>query len=373
MNNKIYTTILISAMVAMFSSDVSISSNALKQNNQEIMILSTEGIASFHTADGSWEIAPFPSDFPALRYETISVSPDGKALVFWDKETLLREGIWLVEFEGSTFSVNNVMLSEQSFEFVQVQWPFGERFAVIEAGILLPDTNPLRHIRQITAAWLVTIDDKTAVSWYWDCGEVIHFLEKDGFGIHCPLAEYAQGIEPNVMFLTPEGPQESVDWNYEILHRRDRAFDEVPWMFSPQMDKVAFDEIHIGVTVYNVYGQKLYEDTQRDINSIVYRFAWTSSGQYLAIVSSCSRRDDKCVEIINADNAKSVWDSTFLRHWISVESIIWTADEKEFFVLGHLYGEFPGFYIWQMSMIGREIARWERPASFVALLQLTSS
>lgn len=334
--------------------------NVWEYAGYELTILTSTYFAVFNTADGTWKEIRETPEMPMHSSNTMSLSPGKSVFISWERENVLKAGIWLLKV-GQFDSATNIPLfvKEPNIDFAMVSWPLGERFAIVEAGILVETVGYRWPVEQIIDAWLVNTEDNTAIPWSWDCNEIIHLLEANEFAVRCPQAEFARGKQPEMILLTLDGPQNESDWTYVSIHKRDESFVEAAWTFSPNMQMVAFSDVDTETVGY--YSLKDQTSNEYRLRQHAYKLTWSPSGRYLAVFSTCGTHRggarDACVRIYDVKEAEIVWDDKVLGDLINATSLVWTEDEREFFLLGD-YQSRLGSYIWNISYGNSKIIRW---------------
>lgn len=345
----------------------------------------------FSTATG--DLTPIPSSSPFDRFDDPqrSLSPRQRHLVSWERYPQLFEGGLLLtsldkpEIE-SRFSVS----SSTELHFAAVQWPLGERFAVVQAGIVTEgdpeNPNPVWMLD--TNAWLVDTEQQTIDPWYWNCNSLI--LVEDSLTFQDDSNEFAVQCTANLppfavetKFLTIDGPRMVVNGPYHILYTRTLRYEK-GWVFAPQMDQVAVVNHHLDgplrdeILIYSQDGDAQWLATFDARTQLVLDLFWSPSGRYLAIVTGCSGlKMSACMQIRDVQTNEVIWDSSRLgetlsgTHQLDISSIYWLDNENEFFLLGQFHNENPGSYIWHLSLSANTpLARWNVPSSLNYIIKV---
>jgi hypothetical protein len=345
----------------------------------------------FDTATG--DLTPVRDSNPFDRFDDpqLSMSPRQHYLISWERyPQLLEGGLLLTSLDEpeneSSFSVS----SSAEPHFATIQWPLGEKFAIVQVGIVTggdpeyPNSNWMLD----TNAWLIDIVEQTIEPWYWNCDSLI--LVEDALTLQDDSKEFAVQCTANLppfaietKFLTINGPRMAVDGPYHILYTRTLRY-EVGWVFAPQMDQVAVVNHHLDgplrdeILIYDQDGDAQWLTTFDTQTQPVLHLSWSPSGRYLAIDTGCSGLTiSACMQIWDMQTNKVIWDSSRLGDTLSgtrvldISSIYWLDGENEFFLLGKFYNENPGSYIWHLSLsVNTPLASWSVPSSLNYIIKV---
>lgn len=306
-----------------------------------------------------------------------SFSPGRTVLAYWNFEQPLTDGLWLLNLP--TDDVKRIPIlsgSEANLEFAYVQWPFGERFVLVFAGIFIqPEISP-RPVEKITHAWLVDIEQAIVTPWYWGCNEVIHLAEENTFGLYCTRNDL-KADEPvaSAVILSSAGVLQDQETKYDLIHTR-TFFSSISWSFSLEMSQVVFFDEGLDFTLI----AKLYTlDTNRTTVIAVYEwhgfgdFLWSSSEKYVAISAIPNQ-----FEIVDIEAGRSRWNSKETLNtgeFVSYADFAWKSDGNGFYVLRGIgaVNYISDFSLneeevilnqtWQVSLSVYRIAAWQYVSS----------
>jgi len=339
------------------------------------------------------DLTPIPSFSPFDRFNDPQrgLSPLQHYLISWERyPQLFEDGLLLTSFDEPEFESSFFVSSSTNLHFAEVQWPLGEKFAVVQAGIVTggdPEyPNPIWMLD--TNAWLVDTEQRTIEPWYWNCNSLI--LVENSLALQDDSREFAVQCTANLppfsietKFLTIDGPRMAVNGPYRILYTRTLRYED-GWVFAAQMNQVAVVNHHLDgplrdeILIYSQDGDAQWLATFDAQTQPVLNLFWSPSGRYLAIATECSGlKMAACVQIRDVQTNEVVWDSSRLgetfsgTHQLDVSSIYWLYNEHEFFLLGQFYSENPGSYIWHLSLSANApLARWSVPSSLNYIIKV---
>lgn len=319
-------------------------------------------------------------------------SPRNNHVVAWETSpNYFENGIWLIGLNDPYASVQFPIDRYVNYHYVDAQWPLGERFALIQTGIVTggdPEyPNPIWMLD--TNAWLVDVLDQTIRPWYWNCNKLIFIddlltvadVDKE-FAVQCTA--YLPPFAVETMFLTAEGPRMDVDRPYHALYTRTMRY-EPGWVFTPEMDQVAVVNRHNDgplrdeVLTYGLDGSARWIATFDRQTQPVSSLFWSPTGHYLGISTGClGLTISDCFQIRDMQTSDIIWDSSRLgetlygSRYLSVTSVYWLEAEDEFLLLGQFANEDRGSYIWHVSLDqDAPLSRWDVPSSSYAIIGVT--
>ncbi|MDX1991229.1 MAG: hypothetical protein SF029_02495 [bacterium] len=320
-----------------------------------------------------------------------NLSPLRNHIIVWENyPQLFANGVVLSPLTGTEDEVIFPIDSPVSLHFSNTFWPLGERFALIQAGVVTGGDpqypNPIWMLD--TNAWLVDTVEKTFEPWYWNCDTLIvvegsfdALNDQAEFAVECTA--YLPPFSIETMFLTSQGIQLEVESSYHSLYTRTLR-DEPGWFFTEDMARVAVVNRHNDtplrdeVLTYGINRDTSWLATFDRQTQPVSRLFWSPTGHYLSIATGCfGLTIADCFQIRNADTGEVIWDTTGLaerlygsRHLV-VTSIYWFDNENEFLLLGHFANEDSGTYLWHISLEHHNpLARWEVPSSAYAIIDV---
>jgi len=336
------------------------------------------------------ELTPVLSPVPLDRFADpdTNISPQKRHLISWNRFPQLLEGGFLLSTLDEPITEHNFSIdSNIELHFAEDQWPLGERFVVVQAGIVTEGEveypNPMWMLN--TNAWLIDTIQQTIRSWSSDCNTLILIDESISdireFAVQCSANLPPLTLETN--FLTADGAVMTVDEPYHTLYTRTQRY-EIGWVFTPNMEQVAVVNHHTEgpardeVLIYRLDGSSEWITTFDTQTQPVIDLFWSPSGRYLAIQTSCfDLTISDCTQIRDVYTNEVIWESGRLEETISgtryfsTTSIYWLADESEFLILGHFINESSASYIWHVSLNNNApLTRWEIPQSINTIVDV---
>lgn len=263
------------------------------------------------------------------------LSDQRQTLVYWDETKPLRDGLWFLDLPSLTLYDEIAIDGDKIFSYLWVEWIYGERFAIVHAGIY-EDVEFLAHPQpRVTRAWLIDFQSQTATAWYWDCRQLLLLTETNSFAVACNLADYAakQGQAKSVI-LTATGLITDNFPPYSIIHSLTEDEFRARWQFSPDGSKVVFsEETGFGYShgrIYDLASHTVQAFAPTSWQYLLYNY-WSMSGDYLVVGTSY-----QVTEVWRPEDRHLVWEAASLlgaNEHLVISDFAWKTSEDGFYFL----------------------------------------
>jgi hypothetical protein len=311
------------------------SKNTFSQDAEErLLLFGSDDTYIFEVFSG--EMFPF-RDGLALPNNGSNSLVSGDYLVYINPDGALSDGLWLLNLR--TYEDSHIAIeTTQNYEFADLSNVLNGRFAFLTAGIFIQGDHEPRPMHQVTNLWLIDVEQKQVLAWYWRCNQLVHVLSTDEFGLYCPEkaeSDYFSNFEAedDDVLITERNLMFSPDLSdFVVLYTRPDSYWY--WFNISHRHIMILDNRGVEGEIVNIFDLGTSESREiatynpfEDLQSVL-RIQPSPNDRYLAILFTSNQ-----VEIRETVSGELLWTSENDIGSAFPISFDWSENEQSFFVL----------------------------------------